>query len=113
MHKVSMVQVMMSHSARSEIFSRMLELSGEPAGAVTIETDEAFSHECEAIGVDTAQGTKITLPALAIAEYLSGTGPWDEGGRFAGSNRYQIGTAADERIIDVMWSCFLEDQRED
>lgn len=99
MENVSMVQIIVNRRAQSEIMQRMLELGGLAADGLDPATADALIaawQDCAESAIATVHGSTISLQALALAEYLSGTGPWDEGGRFAGNNRYQLAVLASD-----------------
>lgn len=96
METMAMVQIIMNPQAQGEILQRMLELggAGDALAPATGDARIAAWQDGAETAVALGCGRMLSLQALALAEYLSGSGPWDEGGRFAGSNRYQLAVAA-------------------
>lgn len=97
MKTMAMVQIILNRRAQDEILQRMLELSGagDALAPATGDARIAAWQDCAETAVVFGGGSTLSLQALALAEYLSGAGPWDEGGRFAGSNRYTLAVAAE------------------
>ena len=95
METMAMVQIILNRRAQDEILQRMLELSGQTGDALDLAAPDTAWQDCAETAVAFGGGSTLSLQALALAEYLSGAGPWDEGGRFAGSNRYTLAVAAE------------------